>query len=186
MKKNLPTLVWLAMISLILMQSNSLADAGIEKRSLSDYRLGAGDKIKILVYGEPDLSIEATLSDAGTISYPLLGELKVSKLTIGKLSALIVDGLKGRYIVDPKVTINIVEYRNFYISGEVKKPGAYHYEPGLTVYKAVTLAGGFSDRASRSSITLISEDDPEQIPRDVELTTPVSPGDIINVEESFF
>ncbi|MGR8980882.1 MAG: polysaccharide biosynthesis/export family protein [Gammaproteobacteria bacterium] len=186
MKKNLSTLGLLALVSLFFPLFTCPANADAEKKSLSDYRLGVGDKISIQVYGEPDLSIEATLTDAGTISYPLIGELKVSKLTIGKLSALIVDELKGRYIVDPKVTINIVEYRNFFINGEVKKPGAYPYEPGLTIYKAVTLAGGFTNRASRSSITLLAEDDPEQNPRDVGLTAPINPGDIINVEESFF
>ena len=186
MKNNLSSLVLLASLSLFLPLFSVIAKADDAKKSLSDYRLGAGDKISVQVYGEPDLSIEAILSDAGTISYPLLGELKVSKLTIGKLSALIVDELKGRFIVDPKITINIVEYRNFYINGEVKKPGAYPYEPGLTIYKAITMAGGFTNRASRSSITLIAEDDQEQIPRDMELNTPVNPGDIINIEESFF
>jgi len=156
------------------------------RSSFSNYRLGVGDKLKIQVYGEEDLELESRLTDAGTITYPLLGEIRALGLTIGELAALITDGLKGRYLVDPKVSVNILEYRDFYINGEVQKPGNYPYVPGLTVYKAVSIAGGFTERASRTSITVIADKDPQQIPQDVELNTPVNPGDIINVEESFF
>jgi protein involved in polysaccharide export with SLBB domain len=165
----------------------AIADnAESEKSSFSNYRLGVGDKLKIQVYGEQDLELESQLTDAGTITYPLLGEIKALGLTIGELSALITEGLEGRYLVDPKVTINIIEYRDFYINGEVQKPGAYPYVPGLTVHKAVSIAGGFTERASRTSITVVDDKDPSQDPQDVELNTPVNPGDIINVEESFF
>jgi len=156
------------------------------KSSFSNYRLGVGDKVKIQVYGEEDLTIETTLTDAGTITYPLLGELKVSGLTIGELNAKIANGLKGGYLVDPNVTIYITEYRDYYINGEVEKPGAYPYEPGLTINKAVAIAGGFTQRASRTSITVVADQDPSQIQEDVELNSPINPGDVITVEESFF
>jgi protein involved in polysaccharide export with SLBB domain len=154
--------------------------------SVSTYRLGAGDKIKIQVYGEPDMGVEATLSDAGTLVHPVLGEIKAAGLTIGELSAAMVQELKGPYLVDPKVSVNIMEYREYYVNGEVQKPGAYHYEPGLTVHKAISVAGGFTQRASRTGITLIADKDPAQKPREVGLDAPVNPGDILMIEESFF
>lgn len=156
------------------------------KSSFSNYRLGVGDKVKIQVYGEEELTIETTLTDAGTITYPLLGEITASGMTIGELNSEIVNGLKGRYLVEPKVTIYITEYRDFYINGEVVKPGAYPYEPGLTVNKAVSIAGGFTQRASRTSITIVADKDPSQIHEDVKLNSPINPGDVITVEESFF
>jgi polysaccharide export outer membrane protein len=154
--------------------------------NVSTYRLGPGDKIKIQVYGEPDMDVEATLSDAGTLVHPVLGEIKAAELTIGELSAVLVEELKGPYLVDPKVSVNILEYREFYVNGEVQKPGAYHYTPGLTVHKAISVAGGFTQRASRTSITLTADKDPTHKPKEVGLDTPVNPGDILMIEESFF
>lgn len=156
------------------------------ENAVSTYRLGPGDKITIQVYGEPDMSLEARLTDAGTFFHPLLGEIRAVDMTIGNLSALLTKEIKDRYLVDPKISVNILEYREFYINGEVQKPGAYHYEPGLTVFKAVSVAGGFTQRASRTSINLIADKDPTHTPQEVELNAPVNPGDIVTVEESFF
>lgn len=154
--------------------------------TVSTYRLGPGDKIVIQVYGEPDMGLEAKLTDAGTFFHPLLGEIKAVDLTIGDLSSLLTKEIKDRYLVDPKVSVNILEYREYFINGEVQKPGAYHYEPGLTVYKAISVAGGFTQRASRTAITLITDKDPTHTPQEAELNTPVHPGDIITIDESFF
>jgi len=82
--------------------------------------------------------------------------------------------------------VQIDEYRPFYVNGMVEKPGGYPYQPGLTVRKAASLAGGFRERASLSKIYIIREEDPAQRPQKVELNTPVGPGDILTVEESFF
>src|SRR6185503_6891942 len=124
-----------------------------ENASLSNYRLGSGDVISIQVLGEEDLRRERIrLSDAATISYPILGEIKLFGKTVAELEALIRDGLKGRYLVNPQVTVAIIEYRSFYINGQVEKPGGYAYVPGLTVRKAISLAGGFRERASKEKI----------------------------------
>lgn len=156
--------------------------------AVSSYRLGAGDHIRIQVLGEEDLSVEARLSDAGTISYPFLGEIKVMGLTVGELEALITRRLQGDFLVDPQVNVTVAEYRPFFINGEVKQPGGFPYQPGLTLRKAVALAGGFTERASKSSIYVIHEDDrdPDAKGRRMDLNDPVRPGDIITVEESFF
>jgi protein involved in polysaccharide export with SLBB domain len=147
---------------------------------LSSYRLGSGDMISVRVLGEDDLKREKVrLSDAGTISFPVLGEIKVKGMTAGALEEYITKGLKGRYLLNPQVNVTIDEYRNFFVNGMVEKPGGYPFSPGLTVRKAITLAGGFK-------INIIRDDDPKQTPRRVDMNAPVLPGDILTIEESFF
>ena len=152
----------------------------------SEYTLGSGDTINISVYDEPDLSLTAQLSDAGTLDYPFLGRLKISGLTVSELQNLITIGLKGDYLISPKVSIGIAEYRHFFINGEVVLSGGFPFQPGLTVRKAVSLAQGFTERADEKDIYIISESDPRQKPRKATLNSPVKPGDIITVEQSFF
>lgn len=155
--------------------------------SLSSYKLGAGDMITIRVLGEDDLKREKVrLSDAGTISFPVLGEIRIKGMTVGALQEYITKGLKGRYLLDPQVTVSIDEYRNFFVNGEVDKPGGYPYVPGLTVRKAVSLAGGFKERAVRDKVSIIRDEDASQTAKKVDLSAPVMPGDIITVEQSFF
>lgn len=154
---------------------------------LSSYKLGAGDSITIIVLGEDDLKREKVkLSDAGTMSFPILGEIKVRGMTVGGLRELITNGLKGRYLLNPQVTVTIEEYRNFFVNGMVEKPGGYPFSPGLTVRKAISIAGGFKERASREKINIIREEDKSGTPKRVDLNTPVYPGDILTIEESFF
>lgn len=163
--------------------------AGAQPRdnAFSNYKLGAGDVITVQVLGEEDLKRERIrLSDAATISYPILGEIRLLGKTVGELETLIRDGLKDRYLLNPQVTVTINEYRKFYISGQVSSPGGYAFIPGLTVRKAVSLAGGFKERASKDKIFAIREDDAKHQPKKVDLDANVYPGDIITVEESFF
>lgn len=153
---------------------------------LSTYKLASGDVITIRVFGEDDLSRDKIrLSDAGTIPYPALGEIKALGLTIGELERTITAGLKNGYLVNPRVSVQIEEYRPFYINGMVDKPGGYPFQPGLTVLKASSLAGGFKERASLSKITIIREGN-QRSPQKATLETPVYPGDTIFVDESFF
>jgi polysaccharide export outer membrane protein len=155
--------------------------------ALSSYRLGAGDVVSIRVFGEEDLSRERIkLSDAGTVPYPVLGELRVLGLTVGDLERRITDGLRGRYLVNPRVSVVVEEYRPFFINGQVERPGGYPFQPGLTIRKAASVAGGFRERASTSKIYVIRERDTQQKPEKVDLGTLVYPGDIVTVEESFF
>jgi polysaccharide export outer membrane protein len=154
---------------------------------LSSYKLGAGDLITIRVLGEDDLRREKVrLSDAGTISFPILGEVRVKGMTVGALEETITKGLKGRYLLDPQVTVMLEEYRNFFVNGHVEKPGGYPFMPGLTVRKAISIAGGFKERAARDKINVIRDDDSTQTSKRVDLNAPVYPGDILTIEESFF
>lgn len=163
------------------------ASWGQASAQLSSYKLGSGDLITIRVLGEEDLKREKVrLSDAGTLSFPVLGEIRVRGMTVGDLEQTITSGLKGRYLLDPQVTVTIDEYRNFYVNGEVEKPGGYPFSPGLTARKAITIAGGFKERAARDKVNIIRDDDPSQKARRVDLDTPVMPGDIVTIEKSFF
>lgn len=150
------------------------------------YRLGVGDKLGIAVLGEEDLSLEVLVNDQGAINYPFLGELRVAGLTIAQLRQLIADGLQPEYLLNPKVTVQVLEYRYFFVNGEVQKPGGFPWQPGMTVRKAASLAGGFTPRASRSRLFIIRDADPARLPVQVDVDAPVLPGDIITIDQSFF
>lgn len=151
-----------------------------------NYRLGAGDQIQILVYDEPDLTIEITINDNGTINFPLIGTVPVTGNTAKQVQKLIHDALKGDYLINPSVQVDIITYRPFYIHGEVKKPGGYPYTPGLNVDQAIALAGGLTARASVSKIYIKQTDSETEKGNKVKLTYSVSPGDIITIDQSFF
>ncbi len=150
------------------------------------YLLGTGDMVRIQVYDEQDLYLETRVSDTGTISYPFLGELAVKGISLAKLEALITSRLKGDYLINPKVSIDMIEYRQFYVNGEIESAGGFPYQPGLTVRKAITLAGGFKERASKDKIYIIHDDSTASEAIKVTLDHAVRPWDIITVEQSFF
>ncbi len=151
-----------------------------------DYVLGTGDVVRIQVYGEEDLYLESRVSDRGTISYPFLGELRVTDVTPDYLEKIITSQLKDGYLINPKVSVDILEYRNFYVNGEVEAPGGFPFQPGITVRKAISIAGGFKERASKEKINIIRDDDPNGESKPVKLDKYIRPGDIITIEESFF
>lgn len=151
----------------------------------SNYKLGAGDTIRITVYNEADLSMEYLVSSSGQIEYPYLGKLKVLGQTADQLQQTISKGLADDYLIDPKVSVNIVQYRMIYVNGEVAKPGGYNFQPGLTVEKAIALAGGFTERASTKGIRITPSGGGADL-ASLPLSYQVSPGDIIIVKASFF
>jgi len=160
---------------------------GADKTSLRDnYRLGTGDNIRIQVFQEEDLSLETRISDTGSISYPFLGIIRVSGLTIAQLEDRITEGLKGDYLINPRVSVSVADYREFFVNGEVKKPGAYPYVPGLTVRKAISIAGGFEERADKDNLLILHEDNIKGKPIKIGIDARVRPGDILTVEQSFF
>jgi len=150
------------------------------------YQLATGDTVNIHVFQESDLSVEEKVSDTGTITYPLLGVLKVAGLTIERLQKIVHDGLEGYYLVNPRVNVKIIQYRNFYINGYVEKPGPYPFVPGLTARKAISIAGGFKDRAYREAVRILREGKPEGKGEKEKLDIKVFPGDIVTVDRSFF
>ena len=180
----LPTLLLLAAASAPAQQPDAP-----EVEGASSYTLNTGDHVQVTVFEEPDLSISAVLDDTGAISYPLLGELQVGGLTARELEVRITEGLRGRFLVNPRVNVSIVEYRPFFVRGEVASPGSFPFKPGLTVEKAITMAGGFTARASKSKFFITSDDSPEgadKAPRSATLSTRIRPGDVLQIEQSFF
>jgi protein involved in polysaccharide export with SLBB domain len=146
-----------------------------------------GDRVSITVYQEPDLSITGVrVKSDGTIAYPLLGDLQVAGLTSQDVQDLVMSKLQDGYLKKPSISVSIDSYRLYYIKGEVSRPGGYTFVDGLTVAKAVALAGGFTVRASEGRITLVRESDPEKPLKSVGINTAIQPGDIVTVGESFF
>jgi protein involved in polysaccharide export with SLBB domain len=175
-----PLLMLLSLLCLVLVVPSARA------QEASAYTLAIGDVISINVFDEPDLSFERVLiTDAGTIPFPFLGEVPATGLTVTQIQQSIVSGLKPDYLVDPKVTISIVEYRPFFLTGEVERPGSIPYQPGLTLRQAITLAGGLTERASTSRITVIPGGG-NATSRRINLDYEVKPGDTITIEQSFF
>lgn len=150
----------------------------------SDYKLGAGDEIKIQVYDEEDLSMTLRLDESGTFNYPYLGTVTARGKTANRLKNEITDGLLQDVLVNPSVNISIVSYRNFYIGGEVKRSGGYPYHPGLTVKQAITLAGGVTEWASSSKFEILREGNRD--PEIASLNTLVKPGDTVTIHEGIF
>lgn len=153
----------------------------------STYKLASGDVIRINVFGEPDLSFEEIrLNDAGIFSYPFLGEVRAKGKTALEIEQTLTSRLRGEYLVDPRVSVSVLEYREFFISGEVKQPGGYKFQPGLTLRRAVALAGGLTERASTGRITIIRDQDANRTPERATLDTIVMPGDTITIDQGFF
>ena len=168
-------------LALILMLFSDIVIASDAER----YELGVGDKVNIRVFGQPDLEVEALLGNSGLVNYPFLGEVKLVGLTVKQVENLISVGLKNGYLVAPNVYAQVIEYRPFYIHGEVKKPGAYPYQPGMTVSQAVALAGGMTERASESKIYLSQEKSKSQEAL-AGLNTDVNAGDTIKIDQRLF
>ncbi|WP_217476704.1 polysaccharide biosynthesis/export family protein [Stutzerimonas stutzeri] len=155
--------------------------------SAAQYKLGSGDVIRISVHGEPDLSFEEVrLTDAGTFTFPFIGEVDANGKTPGEVRNVLVEKLKDGYLIDPRVSVSVVNYREFYISGEVKLPGGYPYQPGLTLDRAIALAGGLTERASTKRMTIVRGSEGSRAEEKATMDTQVRPGDTINIDEGFF
>lgn len=151
----------------------------------SGYRLGTGDKLKVTVFGEEDASGEYEIDATGAISVRLIGRVQVMGLSVSEVEQMLIDQYRSRgFFRNPRISIELVNLRPFFILGEVEKRGSYPYVNGLTVAQAVAIAGGFTYRASRSRITIQRVGAPSEVP--VKENDPVFPGDIIRVPERFF
>lgn len=150
------------------------------------YRLGADDKVRINVYGEDPLNAEYLVGSDGNISFPLIGMVQAKGLSLAELQALLTLRLAQSAINDPKVSVDIVEYRPFYVLGEVQKAGQYPYRTGMTVMAAIATAGGFTYRANEKIVMI--QRFGETVERRLPLSpqTIVLPGDTIRVKERYF
>ena len=150
-------------------------------------RVQPGDKLKITVYGEDKLSGDYVVDPGGSLSIPLTGTMQAAGLTKAELERVIMKKLASqKYLVDPKVTVDIAEFRPFYVLGEVEKPGEYAYKSGLNVSRAIAIAGGATYRASEGKI-LIQRDGESNFTEVVATPSiPVFPGDVVKIPERYF
>lgn len=161
---------------------STMAPATGETVEPVEYRLGAGDQIRITVFNEPDLTGPFTVGAQGMIAYPLVGTIRAGGLTVPEFTEALREALSG-YLRNPSVAVEITNYRPFFILGEVQRPGTYPYSANLTVLNAVATAGGFTYRANRSRVFIRRAN--ENVERSYPLTvaTPVLPGDTVRIGE---
>ena len=150
------------------------------------YRLDAGDKLRVVVYGQEGLTNTYAIDAGGSITMPLIGAVPARGRTPAGLASEITGRLRNGYIRDPSVAVEIESYRPFFILGEVAAPGQYPYVPNMSVESAVAIAGGFSPRARRDLVTLTHTDGAGSVRAVVPLGTPLNPGDTVLVGERWF
>ena len=150
------------------------------------YQLGPGDKLVISVFNQEDLTGEYAINGAGRFFMPFIGNVDAKGLTITELTDLIVNKLKPDYLVNPRVSIEVLNFRPFYIIGEVNAPNSYPYVEGMTYLNAVAIAGGYTYRAKKGYAMVRRNEDQDGEEEKVDMTSKVMAGDIIRIVERMF
>ncbi|MHB8286432.1 MAG: polysaccharide biosynthesis/export family protein, partial [Caulobacteraceae bacterium] len=162
------------------------ADVGATSANSYDYVLGPGDKLRITVFGEENLSGEFTVAGNGHVSFPLIGDVQAAGQTVRALQFQIIQALKDGYLKDPRVSAEVLTFRPYFLYGEVSKPGEYPYADGITVLNAVATAGGFTYRANQKFVFIKR---PGEVKEQRVLLTPelqLAPGETVRIVERFF
>jgi len=162
------------------------AAAPMPARYDAGYRLDAGDKLRVVVYGQEGLTNTYAIDAGGSITMPLIGSVPARGRTPATLAAEIAAKLRNGFIREPSVAVEIDSYRPFFILGEVAAPGQYPYVPNMSVESAVAIAGGFTPRAKRERVTLTHTDGVGSSRFVVPLGTALGPGDTVLVGERWF
>jgi polysaccharide biosynthesis/export protein VpsN len=157
-----------------------------EMPGVDAYKLGSGDKIRVTVYGENDLSSDVEVDGSGSVSLPLIGEVRAAGLTLREFEDTVENTLKDGYLVDPRVSVEVLNYRPFYIMGEVNSPGKYNYVNGITVLNAVIMAGGYTYRARTGVAEILRVGESEPFRTETPDKTLIMPGDVIKILERYF
>ena len=158
----------------------------VQRRPVGAYRLGSGDRLRVIVFNEEELTGEYLVSGAGTVSMPLIGEVRAAGLTVREFEAAARQLYLNGYLRNPEITAEVLNFRPYYILGEVNEPAEYPYTEGLTVVNAIATAGGFSYRANRRIVAIKPADGTQELRIELRPDTPVLPGDTIRVLERFF
>jgi polysaccharide export outer membrane protein len=153
---------------------------------VEDYRLSAGDKVRVAVFNEPTLSGEFAVSTDGFLSLPLVGNMQVLGMSADAVQTQVQSKLADGYLRDPKVNVEIISYRPFYVAGEVEGPGQFPYSSGMTAMNAVALAKGFTPRAEKSVIYIRRAGSTQEVAYRLTPDLRVWPGDTIRVTEKYF
>ncbi len=167
-------------------QAATTTTAAVDQPTVPEYILGSGDKVRVITFGEEQLTGEFFVGGEGRVALPLIGEIKAGGLTVRQFQGAIETALKDGYIKEPRVSVEVLNYRPFYILGEVKSPGTYPYTSGLTVLNAVATAEGFSYRADTKKVHIKRANETEERTYPLTQSTPVAPGDTIRIGERFF
>lgn len=163
----------------------ALADPMAKKSSLGPGQLGPGDKVRLTVFGEDDLSGEFEIDSTGSLAMPLVGDIPVRGLTPRELEKKIAGVLEQGYLKNPRVNIEVLNFRPFFILGEVNKPGSYPFANDMNVINAVALGGGYTTRAKTGGVKIRRANSPDKEDWVTE-DAPVYPGDVLTVDERFF
>jgi polysaccharide export outer membrane protein len=155
-------------------------------KEIDSYTLGSGDKLRVIVFGEEDLGGEYVVDDSGFVRLPLIGQITAGGRTVRQLEEDVAAKLGAKYLKDPRVSIEVVSHRPFYIIGEVNKPGEYPFVTGMSVLNAVAMAGGYTYRANESSVYIRRKGAKEEEKHPADDSTKLWPGDIVNVVERWF
>lgn len=150
------------------------------------YILGTGDRIRLIVFGESNLSGEFLVDSTGRVALPLIGEVKADGMSLRQFETSVEDQLKRGYLNDPRVSVEVLNFRPFYILGEVARPGTYPYTSGLTVYNAVATAGGFTYRANTHSVKLKREGMDKELDLRLTPNLTLEPGDTLRIKERWY
>ncbi len=153
---------------------------------IEPYRLGAGDVLRITVYGQEDLSNTYTVDQAGYIAFPLVGAVSARGQTAQTLEGKIAGGLRQGFLRDPDVTVQVDRHRSIFVMGEVNAAGQYTYVPGMTVQNAIAIAGGYTVRANQANADVTRQVNGEVITGRVPISDPILGGDTIYIRERLF
>ena len=153
---------------------------------VAPYRLDSGDQVRVVVFGQENLSNTYIVDQAGTISLPLIGTVPVRNRSVSEVQRLVAEKLKKGFVRDPDVSIEVARYRPFFAMGEVTAAGQYSYAPGMTVQSAIATAGGFTPRADKRFVTVSRRNGDQVETISLDMTDPVKPGDTLYVQERRF
>jgi len=162
------------------------APKAFHEATIQPYTLDAGDRLRITVFEQEGLTNSYTVDQAGYIAFPLIGQVPARGRTLQQLEALIAQKLRGGYLRDPDVSVEVDRYRSVFVMGEVGQAGQYSYVPGMTVQNAIAVAGGYSPRAYQGNADITRRINGEILTGRVSISDPVMAGDTIYVRERFF
>jgi polysaccharide export outer membrane protein len=151
------------------------------------HNLAPGDKLKVSVFNEPDLTGDFAIDENGNVGFPLVGELKAAGLGVDEFKANLVERLQSGFVRNPRVTIDVLNYRPINVIGEVKNAGQYPYRPGMTAQDVAAIAGGYTYRANEGKIYVTRGANKNQITVDFDKgNIPLFPGDSVRIPERYF
>lgn len=154
--------------------------------SNNTYTLGSGDVIKITIFDQEDMSGEYRVNGNGDISLPLIGTIQVKGLALAHIETTLINKLKPDYLLNPRISLQVMNFRPFYILGKVVDPKSYQYVDGMTYLNAIAIAGGYTYRAKRDFVYVVRGNDSARNEIRLRINTKVMPGDTIRVDERFF